>query len=230
MRGLFTVVIAGVAIAAAGCSDFATAPATDRDLAPDARPSLNYGSDPVVFSGFRSTTFRLTSAGGKFAIGDLFKLNVPADAVCEIRTYNTWNTWCNPLDWGESILVTATYGFSNGVPVVDFSPDLRFAGNKTVTLSTDFYSNILTTHARYFEDNKSALRGFAINYTSDLGGTTTIDAAHDSTLITHVNLRYGIVWRRVKHFSGYSVATGRACDPNSGDPDCVAVPTPELDQ
>src|SRR5215468_71436 len=99
MRGLFTVVIVGAAIAAAGCSDGATAPATNRDLAASGRPSLNYGS-PATFSGFRSTTFRLTSAGGKFSIGDLFRLNVPADAVCEIRTTSTWNTWCNTLDWG----------------------------------------------------------------------------------------------------------------------------------
>jgi len=224
-------VVAGAAIAAAGCSDGATAPATDRDLVASGRPSFNYGSPSTsTFSGFRSTTFRLTSAGGKYAIGDLFKLNVPSDAVCELRTTTTWNSWCNLLDRGESILVTATYGFVGGVPVVDFSPDLRFSPNKTVTLSTAFYSDILTAHARYFEQNEGALRGFAINRTTDLGQTTSIDAARDTTLVTHVNLIFGIVWRRVKHFSGYSVATGRACDPAAGDPDCVQSPTPEVDQ
>jgi hypothetical protein len=221
MRGLFTVVIVCTAIAAAGCSDGVSAPGTNRDLAPSAGPSLNWGTST---SGFHSTTFKLTSAGGRFLIGDVFKLNVPSNAVCDASS--SWSWGCDLLRDGESILITATYGYANGTPVVEFSPDLRFASNKTVTLSTSVYSDILTTYARYFEQNERALRGFAIFFTSDLGNTETSDAAHDSTLITHINLRYGIVWRRVKHFSGYSVATGRACD----DSDNCAGPTPVLDQ
>src|SRR5262245_49748397 len=211
MRGLYKVLIASGAIAAAGCSDGATAPGIDRDLAPSARPSLNYGYNPSPTpSGFRSTTFRLTSSGGKFSIGDVYKLSVPSDAVCDERS--SWDRGCDLLRSGESVTITATYGYRGGTPVVEFAPDLRFASNRVVTLSTSIYSNILTSNIRYFLDHEKALRGFSIFFTDDLGDTETIDAARDSTVITHVNLRLGIVWRRVKHFSGYSVATGRACD------------------
>src|SRR5262245_39324833 len=147
MRGLFTVLIAGAAIAAAGCSD-ATAPGNDRDLTPSARPSLYYGSpspSPTP-SGFRSTTFRLTSAGGKFLIGDIYKRNVPSDAVCDESS--SWRSGCDLLRTGESVVITATYGYANGTPVVAFAPDLRFASNRIVTLSTGVYYDVLTRNAR----------------------------------------------------------------------------------
>jgi hypothetical protein len=232
MRGLFRIVIAGAAIAAAGCSDWATAPGNDRSIAPSGRPSLDYDG-PGLFGGFRTVTFTLTSAGGSFSIGDLYTLNVPAGAVCSLEnTYGpaTWDSPCDLLADGDSIPVTATYGFSYGAPVVDFSPDLRFAPEASVTLSTDIYAQILTTFASYFQVNPAALRYFGINYTSDLGATATVDAATDPSVITHINLGSGTVWRRVKHFSGYSVATGKACEVSEGDPDCVATPSPLIDK
>jgi hypothetical protein len=45
-----------------------------------------------------------------------------------------------------------------------------------------------------------------------------------------VNLTTGLVWRRVKHFSGYSVTSGLACDPSPGNPDCVDTGGPVVDQ
>lgn len=232
MRGFLRIVIAGAAIAAAGCSDWATAPGNDRSIAPSDRPSLDYDG-AELFGGFRSVTFTLTSAGGSFSIGDLYTLNVPAGAVCNLESsYGpaTWDSPCDLLADGESIPVTATYGFSYGAPVVDFSPDLRFSPDVSVTLSTDLYAQILTTFRGYFEGNLWALRYFGINYTSDLGATSTVDAATDSSVITHINLQSGVVWRRVKHFSGYNVASGKACEVSEGDPDCVATPAPLIDR
>src|SRR5438046_570698 len=50
----------------------------------------------------------------------------------------------------------------------------------------------------------------------------------------HVSERYaprsvidfgtGRVWRYVTHFSSYNIATGEACNPEDGDPNCVPVP------
>ena len=232
MRGFIRIVIAGAAIAAAGCSDWATAPGSGRNIAPSGRPSLDYDG-PMLFGGLRTVTFTLTSAGGTFSIGDLFALRVPANGVCALNSdygSTAWDSPCARLADGDSVQVTATYGFSYGAPVVDFSPDLRFAPDANVTLSTDVYSQILTTFRSFFDGNAWALRYFGINYTSDLGETATADAATDSTLVTHINLWTGTVWRRVKHFSGYSVATGKACEVTEGDPDCVEAPAPLIER
>jgi hypothetical protein len=55
------------------------------------------------------------------------------------------------------------------------------------------------------------------------------DAALDASLVTHINLNTGVVWRRVKHFSGYSQAAGTPCDPSPTNPDCVPTPAPVVE-
>ena len=126
--------------------------------------------------------------------------------------------------------MTATYGFNNGGPVIDFSPELRFSPSTNVTLSTSLYASILTSGRGYFEHNPSALRFFGMYYVPSLGSKIVTDAASDPSLVTHVNLTTGLVWRRIKHFSGYSVATGLACDPSPDNPDCVDSGGPVIDQ
>jgi hypothetical protein len=125
--------------------------------------------------------------------------------------------------------VTATFGFANGGPVVDFSPALRFSPDAQVTLSTGIYAPLLTSLRPLFATNPSLLRYFAMYYTPDLGTTDVTDAAFDPSLVTHINLRSGLVWRRVKHFSGYNLASGKACDPSPDDPNCIENPPPIVD-
>jgi hypothetical protein len=235
MRGFSRIVIAAAAVAAiAGCSDSVTSPsdATNRPLAPGDRPSLDYSASSR-FSGFKTTTFTLTSNGGTFAIGDLYTLTVPAGAVCSLSSSygpGSWDKPCTTLASGQSVKITATYGFSKNGPVVDFSPDIRFSPSKQVTLSTDLYAPLLTAFRGYWESNQWALRYFGIYYTSDLGVTGKTDAASDPSLLTHINLKTGRVWRRIKHFSGYSVATGLPCEPKPEDPDCAPLPGPVIER
>jgi hypothetical protein len=234
MRGLSRFVIASGALAAiAGCSDSSTSPraVTPRDLAPSDAPSLDY-SGPSRFAGFRSTSFTITAAGGTFQIDDLYTLTVPANAVCVPEAGygpGTWDLPCATLQNGQSVKVTATYGFANNGPVVDFSPDIRFSPNAQVTLSTSLFAPVLTAFRAYFEAYPSALRYFSIYYTPDLGTTRVSDAALDPSLTTHINLKTGAVWRRIKHFSGYNQTSGAACDPDAGDPDCKPNPAPIID-
>lgn len=231
MRGFSRFVIASGALAAiAGCSDSATSPRDEtlRDIAPADAPSLDY-SGPSRFSGFKSTSFTLTAAGGSFQISDLYTLTVPANAVCAPGSSygpGTWDLPCATLRDGESVKVTATYGFANNGPVVDFSPDIRFSPDTPVTLSTSLFASVLTTFRGYFQAFPSALRYFSIYYTPDLGSTRVSDAALDPSLTTHINLKTGVVWRRIKHFSGYNQASGLACDIEAGDPDCKPNPPP----
>ncbi|MGH7619771.1 MAG: hypothetical protein ACREPM_21370 [Gemmatimonadaceae bacterium] len=67
-------------------------------------------------------------------------------------------------------------------------------------------------------------------YEPTLGAKLVGDASTDASLVTHINLSTGAVWRRIKHFSGYSVTAGTACDPSPDNPDCVEGPPPVVDQ
>lgn len=228
MRGKIGRLIAATAIfGVAACSDSATSPSGSiqaRGVAPGDRPSLAYNG-PQRFLGYRSTTLTLTARGGTYTIGNgLYTLTLPANAVCTLGSSygpGTWDAPCTTLGAGESVQVTATYGFANGGPVVDFSPELRFSPSAQVTLSTDLYASLLTAGHGYFVAHPEAIQSLGIYYIASLGSHIVADAAVDQSLATHVNMQTGRVWRRIKHFSGYNIASGRACDPSPDDPDCV---------
>jgi len=233
MRGILRSLIAVAAIVAiAGCSDSATGPsdATTRTLAPGDRPSLDYRG-PLNNGGFQATTFKLTPAGGTYRIGNIYTVRVPANAVCSLgSTYGsgTWDSPCQTLQNGQSITVTANYGFANGGPVVDFSPDLRFSPSSQVTLETDVFGLVLTSFRSYWAEHPEALSLFNLYYTDNMGATGQAEA--DPSMVTHINLRSGLVWRRIKHFSGYNLATGLACEPSPTDPNCGEIPPPRVDR
>jgi hypothetical protein len=228
MRGILRTLVAGVAAASvAACADTATSPrdASTRALSPGGAPVLDI-NPALWFSSLRTSTFTLTSAGGKFATGDgLYTVSFPANSVCDpsVSTYGpgTWNSPCATLQAGQSITVTATYGFTSHGLSVDFSPALRFNPATEVRISTSVYAPVLTAFASYFAANPSSLHFLGIYYAPDLSSAGKTDAAVDPTLVTHVNLTTGVVWRRIKHFSGYNVTTGLPCNPSPDDPDCV---------
>jgi len=227
------IALAAVAAALAACSDVGTGPRTAdvHNLVPADRPSLDINSSSR-FWGLRTATFTLTSVGGTYRIGDFYTLTVPANGVCSLSSLygpGTWDSPCTTLGDGESITVTATYGITGNGASVDFSPALRFNPARQTTLSTSLYSNVLTTASDFFASHPSALRFFGMYYEASLGSSVVTDAAIDPSLVTHVNLSTGLVWRRVKHFSGYTVTTGAACDPSPDNPDCVEGPPPVVD-
>jgi len=203
-----------------------------RALSPGGVPTLDV---TPTFSSWCVTTFTLTSAGGKFSTGDgLYTLVFPANSVCDPATSSygpgTWDQPCTTLADGQSVTVTATYGFTGHGLSVDFSPALRFNPKTEVRISTGVYAPILTLFSSYFAANPSSLHFLGIYYAPDLSSAGTTDAAFDSSLITHVNLTTGLVWRRVKHFSGYNVTTGLPCNPSPDDPDCVDDGGPLIEQ
>jgi hypothetical protein len=237
MRGPLRILVVGVVVAAvAGCSDSATSPrdASTRVLSPGGVPTLDI-SPSTWFSSYRTTTFTLTSDGGKYSIGDgIYTIVFPANSVCDPdrSTYGpgTWDQPCKTLDDDQSITVTATYGFTSHGLSIDFQPALRFSPKQEVRISTGVYAGILTTFSDYFAANPSALHFLGIYYAPDLSSAGKTDAAFDYSLVTHVNLTTGQVWRRIKHFSGYNITTGLPCDPSPDDPDCVDDGGPIIEQ
>src|SRR4051794_10644806 len=149
MRGTLRILVASVVVAAvAGCSDSATSPrdASTRLLSPGGRPTLDLTPS---FSNLRSTTFTLTSAGGKFSSGDgLYTLVFPSNSVCDPAKSSygegTWDLPCTTLATGQSITVTVTYGFTGNGFGIDFSPALRFNPKTEVRIPTAVYAPVLT--------------------------------------------------------------------------------------
>jgi len=211
----------------AACSDSATAPrdaVSNARLAPDA-PSLTINA-ASRFNGSQHSTFVLTAAGGTYTIGNVYTVSFPSNSVCVPgSTYGpgTWDTPCQTLRGNESIAVTATYELTGNGLAVSFQPEIRFNPSTTVTLSTDIYSSILTNFRWLWLANPGALRSLGIYYIDNLNSTPVIDAATDPSLRTYINLTTGQVYRRVKHFSGYNIATGDACNVTDGDPGCQTV-------
>ena len=228
--------IAGAAVLAVwsiSCSDSATAPSGSRlRNAPAGTPSLDWNSGSL-FGGQKSTSFTVTSAGGTFQVGGLYALYFPPNSICDpsTSTYGpgTWDDPCDTLDNGQSVTITATYGFSSSGLTIDFSPALRFNPATKVIFATTAYANSITSNADYYAANPSALHFLGIYYSPKLGTAAQTDAGRDRSLITHVNLNTGLVWRRIKHFSGYNVYTGLPCDPSPDDPDCIDDGGPDVD-
>ena len=99
----------------------------------------------------------------------------------------------------------ATLSLASGGLAIDFSPDLRFSPNSQVTISTDVFAPLLRGEQELLRRSiPKQLSFLAISYAPSLSATSVKDYKADPSLITHVNLITGQIWRRVKHFSGYN--------------------------
>jgi hypothetical protein len=173
---------------------------------PDSAPERGYGPSALLgglLGGGSDTavTVLTVSPGtsGSYAIAGGHSVYFPAYSICDPKrsSYGTteWDKPCAAAT--QAVTITArSYTQSNGRPRVDFSPRLRFAPTKAVTLS--------------MLDLKAALDlSSAILWCPD-GATSCVDEAEDDPLLeTLVNSLTGVLSRRIKHFSGYNVAAGR---------------------
>jgi hypothetical protein len=212
-------------VAVAACGDTPSAPQSASSLAPSNRaPSFDLSNRGGF--GDQSSTFTLTAKGGTFTVGaGLFQVSFPAGSVCDPSltqdVESQWNRDCVTLGRNVKVKVTATVRVGAGGVAVDFEPGLRFAPNSGVTISTDVFAPVLLSNRGYFAQHPSALGSLAMYYVPSLGSARIADYVSDPSLVTHVDLKTGRVWRRVTHFSGYSITSGEACDPSPSNPDCV---------
>lgn len=208
----------------AGCSDTSTAPVSQRSFSP-AAPAFDFSSGGAYSFGDGRQTFTVGANGGSYNVAGLFNVNFPAGSICDpaLSSYGegTWDSSCASL--GRNIQVTATVRLTAGGLAVDFQPELRFAPNKVVTISTDLFAPMIRANREFFAKYPSTLRPLAMYYSPFLGSSRVPDYVSDRSLVTHIDLVTGRIWRRVKHFSGYSVTTGEACNPSPDDPDCIQI-------
>ncbi len=200
---LFTVVLI---LGTAACVD---SPAGPRSVnvpegAPNAMVVINRMAPDST-----SATFTVTPTGGVFSMGP-HHLYFPSRAICDPArsTYGVteWDKPCEPLS--SSITIKAEVRVTNGVPWVYFTPNLRFVPS----------SNPSRWVWLYLESRKPVdpadLDRFKIFWFSEVGAVAIDESLADPTLVTHLWPETGLVYRRIKHFSGYQVHDGRAA---SGD-------------
>jgi hypothetical protein len=213
----------------AACSDSSTSPqpSSTRSLSVQA-PAFDYSAGGRLSFGDHRTSFTVTPNGGTFTVNRMITIQFPANSICDpaTSTYGPteWDNACATLT--HDIRITATTRLTANGMQVDFEPSLRFAPDKQVVLSTDIFAPTLRYASGFFRTYPSTLRGLSFYYATSIGSTPVADYVTDPSLVTHVDLRTGRVWRRVKHFSGYLQTSGATCEPSAGDPDCIQTDGP----
>jgi hypothetical protein len=214
--------VGAVSAAAVGCQDSVLAPASQRVSPTSSAPSLSRSANPGRSDRTVITTLTISPSGGTYHVGD-FDVVIPAGAVCDPQStaYGAkhWDDDCVPANRDFTVSVVAET--HKDQVSIDFKPDLRFRPSAGwVTIRTAAYSDLLTSDAvRQLPLTSSYFSNFAILYVPT-GGQSRIDEVRstgDPSLVTHVDLTSGMVWRRVKHFSGYVVYSGQKCDTSTPD-------------
>lgn len=219
MRRYVPVLIAGIALIAAACSDTVspTGAATATDLKLFGAVEREVRVHPSDQHDVATLTFVIPAAGGRVQVGE-FSLRFPANSVCDPATSEYgpeyWLAPCTTLS--TDFEITAKVFSANGESHVEFSPDIRFHPDRWVTIS------VVRTEIIGARLTPPVIRKYAIVMTRQIGGVRQYvdDTRGDPTLVTRFNTETGLVWRRIRHFTGVVIHTG-ACTETPSDPSCL---------
>jgi hypothetical protein len=194
----------GVVLILAACSaaDRAVAPTQGRIAMPVGAPSL----DVIVNSTAPDSTsadFTVTPSGGMFVLGK-HAVYFPDHSICDPATSSYgqghWDDACTaldtPIDFHAEIRTDG-----NGGAWVDFTPSVRFVPSDNPAQSVWI---MMKTGA---QANESNIQGLALLWAPGLESAERVnESSFDPSLKTYVDMHRSIVFRRIKHFSGYIVA------------------------
>ncbi|HEX5972522.1 MAG TPA: hypothetical protein VFY85_11385 [Gemmatimonadaceae bacterium] len=122
-------------------------------------------------------------------------LDIPANAVCDLATSSygvgTWNDSCEPQT--QPFTITAVVrNADTDHPSVEFQPALRFNPQSNANLYL------------YVTDQATLDNTKVMYYCNETGCVD--EAQTDADLASNVDVENKVVFRRIKHFSGYVVA------------------------
>ena len=198
----WSILVAFVAMTTA-CADSSIAPMPDQaEVLPGGAPRPMIIIDEMA--GDESfANFTVTPSGGYFRMGKhgiVFPRNVICDPETSSYGRESWDSKCEILR--RPIRIRAELRAQDGREWVDFSPELRFKPSRNPFEWVWIYMR--TPAARYGGNSLSILWSPAI-------GVPGIDESlEDPSLRTYVSPWTGYAYRRIKHFSGYNVTSGRA--------------------
>ncbi|MEP6992032.1 MAG: hypothetical protein ABJA80_13960 [bacterium] len=197
-RSISRLMLAAGAVLLAACARDATAPASATSTreatsmfvpsaAAKAMIGVTDGSYVVTFDPRRDQSIPLGPNS----------IEIPSDAVCDLETSgygaSFWDRPCTP----ERQPVTLTIIIKNAAsahPSLDFRPAMRFNPSRTVQLY--MYAPRVS---------KDDARNWLMYYCPDKGKCVDESLA-DKSLATSIDKANKMLFRRVKHFSGYTVA------------------------
>ncbi|MFI5257670.1 MAG: hypothetical protein ACHQRK_10445 [Gemmatimonadales bacterium] len=197
--------VATASLLLAGCAGEATAPSA----APHSRTS-SLRTSPFVPSGAQralvgvsdgSYTFMIDPSQAQSLALGASHLDIPANAICDLATSSygvgTWNDACTPQT--DSLTITAVVkDAATDHPSVEFQPALRFDPQANVNLYL------------YVTDQATLDATKIMKYCNETGCVD--ESLTDPDLRSNVDVENKVVFRRIKHFSGYVVAEFSAGD------------------
>jgi hypothetical protein len=174
-------------------------------FAPQGRPTLDLSGGT---SDSASVDFYVGPNGGLYFAGN-HAVVFPAQSICDPATSSygptTWDEPCWPLQ--STLKVHAEVRTSGGRTWVDFTPSLRFV--PSTSASKWVWIAMWTPGAVGSTD----ISKYNILWAQSIGGATVDETPTDSSLRTYVDTFSGISLRRIKHFSGFTIETGKECNP-----------------
>jgi hypothetical protein len=191
---------ATAALGLAACADGPTAP--------KAATGLNFaliGQASTVQGDTTTTRFTVDpTTATTFRVGTAHAIYFPAHAICDpaVSSYGPteWDKPCVALD--RQLVITAkSWVDEHGLPQVDFSPSLRFA--------PDAEGGVQLALAVAPAALGQAADDLQIDWCAAPGAACVNEELADPTLSTWVSPFDNAVYRRIKHFSGYNVSSGR---------------------
>ena len=197
-----TIVVGGMFLGA--CANDATAPSPTAPHTAVGISSFKPGAATMALYGVVDGVYALTvnpALDQSFNIGSNY-ITFPANSICRLATSGYglafWNSDCAAETLPVAVTVTIS-GSNTANPRMDFQPAMRFNPDKQVNLY--MYSPTLNV-----ADTWKLLYCDALNVCVDESKT-------DSSLQTYVDPTAKVIFRRIKHFSGYLVSSDDATPP-----------------
>jgi hypothetical protein len=196
----WSILIALVAMTAA-CADSSIAPTSNRaDVLPGGAPNMLIVIHEVA-ADERSAEFTVDQSGGYFRLGK-HGIVFPRNAICDPDKSDYgpkfWDKDCHTLR--KPIRIRAELRTQDDREWVDFTPELRFKPSKRESDWVWIYMRVGA--AGHLDESLSILWSPAI-------GVPGIDESLDDPML-RTFVKGGYAYRRIKHFSGYNVTSGRA--------------------
>jgi hypothetical protein len=125
------------------------------------------------------------------------RLTVPEHAICALATTpygpEYWNQSCD-AEQGPVTITAVIRNAQTNNPSIEFSPAMRFSPDRSVELFLQV-------------DNAATLSSMSrMVYCGPFSTFCMDESLNDASLLTTVDVTKNTVFRRIKHFSGYTVA------------------------
>jgi hypothetical protein len=173
------------------------------------------------FETYQVVDFTVDTEGGWFRVGP-HSVYFPANSICDPAksTYGPgeWDKPCEVIADSIDIHAEIQKSLTSGKPAIRFWPDLRFAPDTTTGVgSTESAISerwvvlyMFTEDALNASDAQVSLleAKYRILWSPIMNATPIDESLKDPSLMTRVLRTEGLVYRRVKHFSGYQVGSG----------------------